>query len=160
PGRPQDCPNRPTTRRMLANPGSSAGAQGQPPLKEQVRMNASRYPGLPSLVVIAMLAWPALAQPAASSINVKTDFTAVESAQNAANAQPGPRTVPGRSIPVPDTVSPQLQSAIAAPYRVPAWNANPKSTSEWKELVNKLADAGAPGRAALREKLGVSIQPA
>jgi len=123
-------------------------------------MNALRYPGLTSLVVVAMFAWPALAQQAASSTNVKTNFTAVESAHNAANAQPGPRTVPGRSIPVPDTVSPQLQSAIAAPYRVPAWNANPRSVSEWKELVNKLADAGAPGRAALREKLGVSIQPA
>jgi hypothetical protein len=61
--------------------------------------------------------------------------------------------VPGRGIPVPDTVSPQLQSAIAAPYWVPAWNANPKSAAEWKELVAKLADAGAPARAALREKL-------
>src|SRR6516162_8445672 len=130
------------------------------PQEEQARMNALRYPGLTSLVAVAMLAWPALAQQAASSTNVKTNFTAVESAQNAANAEPGPRTVPGRSIPVPDTVSPQLQSAIAAPYRVPAWNANPRSASEWKELVNKLANAGAPGRAALREKLGVSIQPA
>lgn len=68
--------------------------------------------------------------------------------------------MPGRRIPVPDTVSRQLQSAIAAPYRVPAWNANPKSVAERKELVAKLADAGAPARAALREKLGVTMQPA
>jgi len=121
-------------------------------------MKASRYPAF--LVVTAMLAWPALAQQAARSTNVETDFAAIEAAQNAANAQAGPRTVPERSIPVPDTVSLQLQSAIAAPYRVPAWDANPKSAAEWKELVNKLADAGAPARAALRERLGVTMQPA
>jgi hypothetical protein len=61
---------------------------------------------------------------------------------------------------VPDTVNPQLQSAIAAPYGCLAWNANPKSAAEWKELVAKLADAGAPARAALREKLAVTMQPA
>src|SRR5207302_1637431 len=101
---------------------------------EEVQMKASRYPAF--LVVTAMLAWPALAQQAARSTNVETDFAAIEAAQNAANAQAGPRTVPERSIPVPDTVSLQLQSAIAAPYRVPAWDANPKSAAEWKELVN------------------------
>jgi len=121
-------------------------------------MKASRYPAF--LVVTAMLAWPALAQQAARSTNVETDFAAIEAAQNAANAQAGPRTVPERSIPVPDTVSLQLQSAIAAPYRVPAWDANPKSAAEWKELVNKLADSGALARAALRERLGVTMQPA
>jgi len=123
-------------------------------------MHALTHSPLLSLVATAMLVWPALAQTAAIRTNVEADFATVESAQNAANAQSGPRAVPGRSIPVPDTVSPQLQSAIAAPYRVPAWNANPKSASEWKELVTKLADAGAPARAALREKLGVTMQPA
>jgi hypothetical protein len=37
------------------------------------------------------------------------------------NSKAGPRIVPGRVILVPDTVSPQLQAAIAAPFRVPAW---------------------------------------
>jgi hypothetical protein len=92
-----------------------------------MQMHASTRSTFLSLVATAMLAWPALAQPAATRTNNEADFAAVESAQNAANAQPGPRAVPARSIPVPDTVSPQLQSAIAAPYRVPAWNANPKS---------------------------------
>jgi epsilon-lactone hydrolase len=123
-------------------------------------MHALTHSPFLSFVATAMLVWPALAQTAAIRTNVEADFATVESAQNAANAQPGPRAVPGHSIPVPDTVSPQLQSAIAAPYRVPAWNANPKSVSEWKELVTKLADAGAPARAALREKLGVTMQPA
>ena len=54
----------------------------------------------------------------------------IEATQNAANKQAGPRYVPGRSIPVPDTVSPSLQTSIAAPYRTPAWDANPKDTAD------------------------------
>jgi len=54
--------------------------------------------------------------------------------QNPANSKPGPPSLPARVNPVPDTASPQLQAAIAAPYCLPAWNANPKSTAEWKEL--------------------------
>ena len=74
------------------------------------------------------------------------DFATLEAAQSAANAKPGPRTVPGRSIPVPDTASARLQTAIAAPYRIPSWNANPKSAAEWKELIRKNAAAAAPRR--------------
>src|SRR5262249_61291205 len=40
----------------------------------------------------------------------------------------------------------------------PNWNANPKSAAEWKELINKLADAGAPARLQAREKLGVTME--
>jgi hypothetical protein len=43
------------------------------------------------------------------------DFSALEAAQNAANAKAGPRAVPGRSIPVPATASERLQVSIAAP---------------------------------------------
>jgi acetyl esterase/lipase len=89
-----------------------------------------------------------------------TNFATVEAQQNAANAQPGPRTVLGRSIPVPDTVSPELRADIAAPYRLPNWNANPKSAMEWKELVAGLAARGAAAQPAIREKLGVTMQPA
>jgi monoterpene epsilon-lactone hydrolase len=48
-------------------------------------------------------------------------FEQLASAQESANHQIGPSFVPARSIPVPGTVSPLLQSAIAAPYRVPAY---------------------------------------
>jgi epsilon-lactone hydrolase len=87
------------------------------------------------------------------------DFTALEPLQNAANAKPGPRVVPARTIPLPTTTSPKFQAMVAAPYRVPAWNANPKSAAEWKELVAKLAAAGAALQPALREKLGVTMEP-
>jgi hypothetical protein len=87
-----------------------------------------------------------------------TGFSAIEAQQNAANSKPGPRTVPGRVIPVPRTASPELQAAIAAPYRVPAWNATPKNATEWKALITMLADAGASARREAREKLGVTLE--
>jgi len=111
-----------------------------------------------SLVLAAALAAPTMAQIAGRQPD--TNFATVEAQQNAANAQPGPRTVPGRSIPVPDTVSPELRADIAAPYRLPNWNANPKSAMEWKELVAGLAARGAAAQPAIREKLGVTMQPA
>jgi epsilon-lactone hydrolase len=83
----------------------------------------------------------------------------MEAQENAANGKAGPLTVPGRVIPVPDTVSPQFREAIAGPYRVPNWNADPKNAAEWKELINKLADAGAPARREAREKLNVTMEP-
>jgi epsilon-lactone hydrolase len=53
-----------------------------------------------------------------------------------------------------------LRAAIAAPYRVPAWDADPKSAAEWKELISNLADAGAQARREARERLGVTMEPA
>ena len=105
-----------------------------------------------SLALTAALALPALA------LEAPSDFATLEAAQNAANAKPGARTVPGRSIPVPGDVSPSLQATIAAPYRVPAWDANPKSAAEWKELIDKLAAAAAILQKGVREKLGVTLE--
>ncbi len=99
---------------------------------------------------------PAVAQMAAPASD---DFAATEARENAANAKAGPRVVPGRAIPVPNTVSPELRASIAAPYRVPNWDADPKTPAEWKALINKLADAGAPARREAREKLGVTMEP-
>jgi epsilon-lactone hydrolase len=60
---------------------------------------------------------------------------------------------------VPTTASPELQATIAAPYRVPNWNANPKNAAEWKQLINGLAVAGASARREVREKLGITMEP-
>jgi acetyl esterase/lipase len=100
------------------------------------------------------LAGTAWAQTAADA-----GFAAHEAQMSAANSKAGPRTVPGRVIPVPGTASPQLQATTAGPYRAPAWNADPKSPEEWKALVSKLADAGAQVRRDVREKLGVAMEP-
>jgi epsilon-lactone hydrolase len=104
------------------------------------------------LAVTVTLVLPAMA------LEGPNDFATLEAAQNAANGNPGARVVPGRSIPVPSTVSPELQATIAAPYRVPAWDANPQSTAEWKELINKLAAAAAEKQKIVREKLGVTLE--
>jgi len=120
-------------------------------------MKAIRVPALIGFALATALAVPALTHLAAGETS--PDFAALEAAENAANAEPGPRTVPGRSIPVPNTASPELQATIAAPYRVPNWNANPKSADEWKALVNRLAAAGAAVQTTVREKLGVTLEP-
>jgi len=88
-----------------------------------------------------------------------SDFAGLEPSQSAANAASGPRTLPARTIPVPDDVSASAQALIAAPYRVPAWNANPASADEWRALVRKLADATLPALAKAREQLGVTMEP-
>ena len=84
---------------------------------------------IPTLILTAALAVPSVAEQAASQTNPAPTFATLEATQNAANAQKGPRTVPGRSIPVPDTVSPEVQALIAAPYRVPALTGHRRVTA-------------------------------
>jgi hypothetical protein len=76
-------------------------------------------------MMVSAIVGMALVSIAAAQLAAPADpgFAATEAQENAANGKAGPRTVPGRAIPVPDTVSPQLRAAIAAPYRVPAWDA-------------------------------------
>ena len=79
--------------------------------------------------------------------------------QTEANAKPGPRQAPARTIPVPsEGVSPQGQTVVGSPY-VPYWNTDPKDAAEWRAFV---ADAAKPTLAALpalRERLGVTVEP-
>jgi len=110
---------------------------------------------LPALLLIALGTHAAFGQAAPGA-----DFKGLEAEMGAANAAPGPRTVPGRVLPVPDTISPDFRNAVAAPYRVPAWNANPPDAAGWKALVDRLAAAGAATLPALREKLGVTSETA
>jgi len=69
-----------------------------------------------------------------------------------------PRDMPARRIPVPDTVSPQMQKLIAAPLS-PTWNVIPKTAEEWKAQVAASAAATMKAMPALREKLGVKVEP-
>jgi epsilon-lactone hydrolase len=119
-------------------------------LRRSIVLSVSAVAAIAALTAVVSVR-PALA--------LEPDFATIEAQENAANGKPGPRTVPGRAIPVPGTVSPQLQSTIAAPYRIPAWDADPKSAAEWKGLITKLADAGAAARREAREKLGVTLEP-
>ena len=114
---------------------------------------------LSAMLVIACGSHAAFGQ-AAPVQGPSSGFERLEAEMGAANAGPGPRTVPAKVIPVPDTVSPQFRTAVAAPYRAPAWNANPPDPAAWKALVDRLAAAGAAGLPALREKLGVTSEAA
>src|SRR5258708_14663534 len=132
-----------------------------PPKRRHWRsaMSITRHSAFVSLALLAA-APPAAQAPAGAATAAPPDFANLEVTQNAANTEAGPRAVPGRSIPVPQTVSPQLRAAVAAAYRVPNWNANPKSAAEWRELIAMLAARGAAVQPAIREKLGVTMQPA
>jgi monoterpene epsilon-lactone hydrolase len=70
----------------------------------------------------------------------------------------GAREVPAKSIPVPETVSPQMQKLIGAPL-VPTWNVIPKTADEWKAQVSAGAAATMRGLPAMREQLRVKVEP-
>ena len=70
----------------------------------------------------------------------------------------GPRELPPKTVPVPDTVSPQMQKQIAAPL-TPTWNVIPTTAEGWKEQVNAGYQATMKALPALRETLGVKVEP-
>ena len=76
----------------------------------------------------------------------------------AQTAAPAAREVPARMLPVPDTVSPQMQKIIGAPIS-PTWNVFPKTAEEWKAQVNAAGAAAARGLPAVRDALRVKLEP-
>jgi len=74
------------------------------------------------------------------------------------NGNSGPRVVPGRTIPVPTSVSAELQTAIAMPYRNSEWLLNPPDTQGWRDAVAGLAGHSAPAIEDAIEKLGVQVE--
>ena len=67
------------------------------------------------------------------------------------------RQVPAKTLPVPTDVSPELQKLIAAPYN-PAWNVLWNTGEEWRAAANAQAVHLQPTLAAMRERLGVTVQ--
>jgi epsilon-lactone hydrolase len=70
----------------------------------------------------------------------------------------GARDIPAKTLPVPETVSPQMQNLIAAPLS-PTWNVIPTTAAGWKEQVNAGYQATMKGLPALREALKVKVEP-
>jgi acetyl esterase/lipase len=64
---------------------------------------------------------------------------------------PQPRDVPARTLPVPATVSPEMQALIGGPLSS-TWNTVPASIEEWKPLSAPSAGRGLP---ALRDRFKV-----
>ena len=67
---------------------------------------------------------------------------------------PEPRSVPARTLPAPGTVSPEMQTLIAAPLRG-NWNTAPNTVDEWRKLS---APSAGRNLAALRERFGVKTK--
>lgn len=67
------------------------------------------------------------------------------------------RAVPAREIPVPDTVSPQMQAIIGRPFD-PAFNVVPDSTAAWKARVENAARITIAALPAMRSALGVAVE--
>ena len=110
-------------------------------------------------VLNRLLAAAILCSAPALALEANPDFKTLEGPQAAANSAPGPRALPTRVIPVPAAdMSPQAQALAAAPYRAPAWNADPVDDAAWRVLIKKLADASLPPLAQARETLGVSME--
>jgi epsilon-lactone hydrolase len=65
--------------------------------------------------------------------------------------------VPARTVPVPTTVSPEMQKIIGAPFSS-TWRLDPQNAEEWKAAVNSAAVAGAKNAAARRELLHVRME--
>ncbi len=78
---------------------------------------------------------------------------------HAASAQPlAPRDAPAKSLPVPGTVSPQMQAIIAQPLRT-NWDKPPTTPEGWKQLQDSIAASVAPNIPAMAERLRVTIEP-
>jgi acetyl esterase/lipase len=66
------------------------------------------------------------------------------------------RTVPARPIPTPTTVSPELQSVIAAPWAGSKAPMN-LTAAEWKELRKRADEGQAQTLQTTKQKLGVTV---
>ena len=73
-------------------------------------------------------------------------------------AQPAPRDVPARTLPVPETVSPQMQRIIGTPIN-PNWKNFPQTPEAWKAQADAAAAAASKRLPALREQMGVKLEP-
>lgn len=88
------------------------------------------------------------------------NYETTAASQASANAKQGLRHVPERDIPIPtEDVSPQEQVIIGAPY-LPVFNAHPKNSAEWKELVIQAAADPIAALPILKKKFGVTVTPA
>ena len=111
--------------------------------------------GLAVGTALAARPHPASAQTQASDGGA---WTALVEAQSRANAQPGPRHVPARTLPVPQAdVSPGKQAVIAAPY-AGNWNAHPGDAAAWRAFIAASTTAMQAAMPGLREALGVTAQ--
>lgn len=71
---------------------------------------------------------------------------------------PAPREVPAKSLPIPTTVSPQMQAIIGQPLRT-NWDKPPTTPEGWRALAESNVAAVAPQIPAMAERMRVTIAP-
>ncbi len=69
-----------------------------------------------------------------------------------------PRDVPAKSLPVPNTVSPELQAVIGQPLRA-GWNTPPTTPDGWQQLGHQLETAVGATTQPMADRLHVKIEP-
>ncbi len=69
-----------------------------------------------------------------------------------------PREEPAKTLPVPGTVSPQMQAVIAQPLRA-NWDKPPTTPEGWKSLSDGTAATVAPQIPAMLERMRVKVEP-
>jgi acetyl esterase/lipase len=103
----------------------------------------------------------ALALAASSAIahaQTAASYDDLARSEAAANAENGKRVAPLKSIGNPTSdVSPEMQAIIGAPYPT-HFNADPKTSAEWKELIDRRAKLLIAGLPAMKAKLGVKVE--
>lgn len=81
----------------------------------------------------------------------------VAPAEAPASSSFSPRLLPSRELPVPTTVSAQLQGVIAAPYS-PGWDTIPKDAAAWRDLAASSSAAAADAITAIRERFNLQVE--
>lgn len=110
---------------------------------------------LATTLLSALATAPVFAQKAAPD-----NYEQTATAEAAANTKPGLRNTPAKSFQVPaDEVSPQMQALIGNPFP-PHMNADPKNAAEWHALIDARTAVAMQALPALREKMGVTVEPA
>ena len=69
-----------------------------------------------------------------------------------------PREVPAKTVPVPATVSPQMQEIIGQPLRL-NWDRPPTTPDGWRQLSDSIATSVALLIPAMAERMRVGIEP-
>ncbi len=70
---------------------------------------------------------------------------------------PAPRDVPAKTIPIPATVSPELQAVIAQPLRA-GWDTPPTTPEGWQRLVGQLETTVGATTQPMADRLRVKIE--
>ena len=86
------------------------------------------------------------------------DGTTMQNLMGQLNDSPGPKIVPGRTVPVPDSVSAELQKAIAMPYRNSEWLLDAPDAAGWRTAIAKFAAESTIGIDKVVDKLGVKVE--